>query len=109
MTVSELETAISDGKVCIIQIQAYSDDPDHDYSTGDEEGHYVVPTSMQDGTVFFMDPSVPGDARAFLTVADLAERWHGDEAGANRPGVAVILSGRPERPDAAPKRAVPLD
>jgi len=109
MTVDDLAQCLEEGRVCIIQVQAYAEDPGHDYSGDDEFGHYVIPTDISDGIVSMMDPDMPEDSRALLTVEELMERWHGDEAGANRPGVAVVMSGRPENPDRAPKKGVPLD
>jgi len=76
VTMEDLERAVDRREPPIVDLQAWSD---YEAPWRDvwDAGHYVILVGYDDERLYFMDPSrmTPG-AYAYLTRAELDERWH---------------------------------
>ena len=90
MTSAELPAVLDGRTVAILSVQALRHP-----QRGWDHGHYIVADSAASGkanAVWFMDPA---DGRHHsLPFADLDPRWHDEDHGHRRHGVAVLLSRR---------------
>jgi predicted double-glycine peptidase len=96
MTLADLRMALAEGTTVIVDLQAWSGNSDTDWKNAWEEGHYVVLVAMDAEYAYFMDPSAHG-AYAYLTHAELLERWH-DYENRNRyvqkyVGLGILIHG----------------
>lgn len=81
MTLERLRAHIDAGRPVICFLQAWNDDPEFDYSTGWEDGHYAIAVGYDADRIYFMDPSTLG-AYAYIPNEKFLRRWHdGDERG----------------------------
>lgn len=100
MSLADLRTALADGATVIVDLQAWSGNPNTDWQNSWEDGHYVVLVAMDSEYAYFMDPSAHG-AYAYLGHAELLERWH-DYENRNRAvqryeGLGIIVHGQSPR------------
>jgi predicted double-glycine peptidase len=80
VTLGDLERAVDARQPPIVDLQAWRDGEAPWRETWDA-GHYVIMVGYDDERAFFMDPCTMTPGRyAFLTRAELDERWH-DLAG----------------------------
>lgn len=104
-SVSDLQRAVDAREPPIVDLQAWGDG-DVSYEQSWDSGHYVVMVGYDDERVFFMDPSTRG-RYAFVTRAQLDERWHdvdGDREE-HRERMAVFVRA-PGREPGAPARPI---
>jgi len=91
MTLEEIKSYIDQRTPVILDIQAWDENPDVDYETTKEDGHYVIAIGYDDDGFIFEDPSWTGLAK--LTYDELLKRWHDVDANNNELrnwGIAVI-------------------
>ncbi len=91
LSIEELGRLVDAGCLCILLLQAWSDDPRPNYWT-DENGHYVVVTAISRGRVYFADPSLPR-VRASLKHQELRDRWHEQETNRRVHCGAIVIEG----------------
>ena len=63
------------GRVVIIDYQAWGDTAGKDYSKEWEDGHYSILIGFNDQAIFIEDPSLLG-TRGYLTNEEFLTRWH---------------------------------
>lgn len=91
MTLEEIKSYIDQRTPVILDIQAWDENPDVDYETTKEDGHYVIAIGYDDDGFIFEDPSWTGLAK--LSYDELLKRWHDIDANNNELrnwGIAVI-------------------
>lgn len=89
LTHGDLPPRVRRGEILILLLQAWTERA-IPYVDNLEDGHYAVLVAATPRTAYFMDPSL-GGARARLSRAELAERWHDvDDPG---DGLRLILGG----------------
>ena len=100
-SLDSLRSALSQGAVAIVGIQAWADDnvpgedENEEYVDDTSDGHYVVAIGMDDDNLYCMDPSLEGKY-AYLPLDEFAERWHdveGDGSFEHHP--AIVIYGQP--------------
>lgn len=77
MTVERLRTLVQNGKLVILELQAWRDAerPNIPWRDTWDDGHYVVLIGLDEEYAYFMDPST-GGAYTYLPLGELIERWH---------------------------------
>jgi len=79
MTIDQVKKYIDRGVPVMMVIQAWTDNPNEDYSTSLDDGHWVVAIGYDDesegGCMLFEDPSLLNN-RGFIPYDELDERWH---------------------------------
>lgn len=94
MTLEEVKSWIDQRVPVILLIQAWADDPEKDYSTAWDDGHYVVAIGYDDeGQIYFSDPSVL-DQTAFLHEDELEARWHDEDEHRKLDHFGIAVWGR---------------
>lgn len=79
----------------IVNVQAWSDSDDIDYTENYNNGHYVVAIGFQDDKIIFADPSCL--YRTFLTLEELERRWHDKETEEEYTDhLAIFFVGKPD-------------
>lgn len=79
MTLAELRAFIDASCPVICFLQAWNEDPEFDYSTGWEDGHYAIAIGYDAERVYFMDPSTIANY-TYIPNQQFLSRWHdGDE------------------------------
>lgn len=96
MTVAELHKCVEAGIPVILDLQAWSEEPETaDYATDLVDGHYVVLSGHGGGQLYFADPA--NDEPVYLRGQDLAPRWHdvdSDGVAYHRLGITVQAPSR---------------
>ncbi|MCD8351518.1 MAG: C39 family peptidase, partial [Planctomycetaceae bacterium] len=75
MTLERLRCHIDAGRPVVCLLQAWNGDPDFDYSTGWEDGHYAIAIGYDDCRIYFMDPSTLANY-VYIDNAAFLSRWH---------------------------------
>jgi len=74
VTVDELRAALAAGTTVILDLQAWRDTK-RPWRDDWDDGHYVVLVAIVGDRLYAMDPSAD-DGFSWLTLGELAERWH---------------------------------
>ncbi|MDR3254223.1 MAG: C39 family peptidase [Synergistaceae bacterium] len=84
--------------ICILQ--AWNDDPRHDYSDTWNDGHYVVAIGYDDDRFYFMDPYTIANY-TYIENKDFLARWHARNGGVRylNAGIVVANPNPVYRPD----------
>ncbi|HEX9105279.1 MAG TPA: C39 family peptidase [Polyangia bacterium] len=94
-TVDELRAALAAGTTVILDLQAWRDTA-RPWADDWDDGHYVVLVAIAGDRVYAMDPSAD-DGFSWLTLGELAERWHDfemrDGQRRNLQHMAVFIAG----------------
>jgi len=94
-SVGDLRAALAAGTTVIVDLQAWRDTR-RPWADDWDDGHYVVLVAIDGDRVYAMDPSAD-DGFSWLTVGELAERWHDfemrDGQRRNLQHMAVFISG----------------
>jgi predicted double-glycine peptidase len=91
LSIEEIKKHIDNKTPVIIDIQAWSEDPNVDYTTDKEDGHYVVAIGYDESNIICEDPSSIG--LATLSFEELEKRWHDIDKQGNEIrnwGIAII-------------------
>jgi predicted double-glycine peptidase len=92
MTIEEVQSYIDEDYPVILDIQAWTEQKNVDYSTDKEDGHYVVAIGYDENGFVVEDPSSIG--RAYLSFADLESRWHDvDKQGNELKNLGIVIKG----------------
>jgi len=75
MTIEQVKWWIDRGVPVMLDIQAWTDNPNEDWATSLDDGHWVVAIGYDDEHVIFDDPSILGN-RGYIPFAELDKRWH---------------------------------
>lgn len=75
MAVDDLKAALAAQSTVIVDIQAWTTQPNVDWENDWDDGHYVVLIGFSDEDVFFMDPSADG-LYAYIPIDEFLKRWH---------------------------------
>jgi len=95
MSIEKLKEHIDNKTPVIIDIQAWSEKPDVDYSTDKDDGHYVVAIGYDDNNIICEDPSSIG--LATLSFEELEKRWHDiDKQGNEIRNWGLAIIGNPK-------------
>ncbi|MCC8180265.1 MAG: C39 family peptidase [Planctomycetes bacterium] len=79
MGLAGLRSYIDAGKPVVCFLQAWNGDPDFDYSTGYEDGHYAIAIGYDAERIYFMDPSTLANY-AYIDNDAFVIRWHDGDA-----------------------------
>lgn len=107
LTFDDVKEYISQQIPVLIDLQAWADHPERDWTKDWEDGHYVVAIGYDKDKIYFEDPSA--FVRTFLTIEELKSRWHdvtddgkkfyswamaviGDPKKIRRPDIAIHLN-----------------
>lgn len=93
MSIEELTRYIDKGVPVIILLQAWAVNEVENWRRHYTDGHYVVAVGRVDDNVIFEDPALMN--RAYLTVDELRERWHGldDDDRPEPESVGLVVTG----------------
>ena len=93
--INDIKSFIDNEFPCIIALQAWSKNPDTDYTKSFEHGHYVIPISYDDNKIYFEDPSIIG--LTYLDIDEFQKRWHslGEDNKEKKYNEAIVFLKKP--------------
>ncbi len=96
-SIADLEAHLKKKQIAIVAAQAWAKDPDSvDYRNDWKDGHYMIVTEIDAGTIRFMDPATLW-GRASLPLKEFVdERWHDVSDGKRWQRPAILLEGTPK-------------
>jgi predicted double-glycine peptidase len=106
LELADLETALGSGSSVIVDLQAWRDRTDIPWTATWDDGHYMILLGMDDGNLYFEDPSLLG-TRGVISRSEFVDRWHDYEGEppldpTDRKYVRMAIFIRGSRPAAAP-------
>ena len=91
ITLEGLMENLDSGRVVICLMQAWNDEPGHDYSDTWSDGHYVTAIGYDDERVYFMDPYSIANY-AYVEKGDFLNRWHGVNLGERYVNAGIVVT-----------------
>lgn len=87
----KLIECVDRGEVVIVDLQAWSEKPNADYSVATDDGHYVVLSGYKGDLLYFADPA--HDQPVHLPKGDLDKRWHDvNFDGSTQERLAIVVT-----------------
>ena len=96
-----LRSYIDSGQPVVCFLQAWNDDPNFDYSTEWEDGHYAIAIGYDANRIYFMDPSTLANY-AYIDNNQFLVRWHDgdDQRQFHQTGIVVTNLASSYKPGA---------
>jgi predicted double-glycine peptidase len=91
LTLREVKDSIDLDRVVVCLMQAWNDEPGHDYRDSWGDGHYVTAIGYDYERVFFMDPYNIANY-AYVSNGDFLRRWHGINLGVKYLNTGIIVT-----------------
>ncbi|MDR0648447.1 MAG: C39 family peptidase [Synergistaceae bacterium] len=91
LTLHDLKGHIDLGRVVVCLIQAWNDEPGHDYADTWCDGHYVTAVGYDDERFYFMDPYNIANY-AYVENDDFLRRWHGINLGVKYINAGIVVT-----------------
>ncbi|MDR1515986.1 MAG: C39 family peptidase [Synergistaceae bacterium] len=91
LTLRDVKESIDRRRVVVCLMQAWNDEPGHDYTDSWGDGHYVTAVGYDNERVYFMDPYNIANY-AYVGSRDFLSRWHGINQGVKYINAGIIVT-----------------
>ena len=93
LNVERLRHFLAKGYTIILNIQAWTDEKEPNWSDKWDDGHFVVLVGMDGTRGYFMDPSLSA-GYGYIPLGELPERWHDYVNNEKVHNIGVLIKGR---------------
>jgi ABC-type bacteriocin/lantibiotic exporter with double-glycine peptidase domain len=91
LSLRDLRGYIDSGRVIVCLMQAWDDEPGHDYTDTWNDGHYIVAIGYDDDRIYFMDPYTIANY-CYIENNDFLTRWHGINLGVRYLNAGIVVA-----------------